>query len=91
MVAVRVTTRAGRDAVGAVDDAGALHIRVAAPPADGAANRSVVTLVAKAVGVPRSAVAIASGATARHKRLRIAGVSRQAVLARWPGLSVRVP
>jgi uncharacterized protein YggU (UPF0235/DUF167 family) len=50
-----------------------LKLRVSAAAAEGAANAAVIALVAKAVGVPRSAVRIASGETARVKRLEIAG------------------
>ncbi|HET6971335.1 MAG TPA: DUF167 family protein [Phenylobacterium sp.] len=75
---VRVTPRGGRDAVEGwvVDDAGraALKLRVAAAAADGAANAAVTALVAKALGLGKSAVQIASGQTARVKRLEISGV-----------------
>jgi len=40
-----------------------------------AANTAVVALVARALRIPRSAVRIAGGATARVKRLEIEGVT----------------
>ncbi len=49
-------------------------MRVSSPPADGAANAAVVALIAKALKVPKSAVRIAAGDTARVKRLEIDGV-----------------
>ena len=67
---VAVTPRAHRDTVGPYVD-GALHVRVTRPPADGEANRAVVRLVADALAVPPSAIAIAGGHRSRHKRLRI--------------------
>ena len=76
---MRVTPRGGRDAVdGWTADAEGrplLKLRVTAAPSDGAANAAVIELVAKALRVPRSAVRIASGETARVKRLEIAGVT----------------
>ena len=76
---VRVTPRGGRDAVeGWTADEGGrpvLRVRVAAAAAEGAANAAVVTLIAKVLKVPRSAVRIAAGETARVKRLEIAGAS----------------
>jgi uncharacterized protein YggU (UPF0235/DUF167 family) len=76
---VRVTPRGGRDAVeGWGIDAGGrriLKLRVAAAATEGAANAAVIALVAKALGRPRSAVAIALGGTARVKQLEIEGVS----------------
>ena len=88
VMAVRVTPRTSRDAIEGVDDAGALRVRVTAAPADGAANAAVTRLVAKAAGLPRSAVSVASGATSRHKQLRLEGTSVAEVRARWPGVGV---
>ncbi|CAH2403939.1 hypothetical protein MES4922_320110 [Mesorhizobium ventifaucium] len=42
-------------------------------PEHGAANQALERLVAKALGVPRSAVSVAAGGTARLKTLRISG------------------
>ena len=74
---VRLTPRGGRDALGGMrrDQAGRAQLlaRVSPPPVDGAANAALVKLVAKTLGVPKSAVTLASGETARVKTLEIAG------------------
>lgn len=74
---MRVTPRAGRDAVEGWtrDEAGRpiLKLRVAAPAAEGAANAAVIALVAKALGRPKGAVTILRGETARVKQLEIEG------------------
>ena len=85
-IAVRVVPRGGRDAVDGVTEAGELRCRVSAAPADGAANKALLRLVADAFGVPPSAVVLEAGATSRTKRLRVAGADATAVRARWPGL-----
>lgn len=76
-VSVRVTPKAGRDMVADAsrDEAGQyrLMVKVAAPPADGAANAAVVAVVAKAFGVAKSYVRILRGDTAREKLLLIEG------------------
>ena len=54
-------------------------MRVSAAPADGAANAAVVALIAKALKIPRSAVRIAAGETARVKRLELDGVDAAAL------------
>lgn len=76
---MRVTPRGGRDAVDGwtadADGRPLLKLRVSAAPSDGAANAAVIELVAKALRIPRSAVRIAAGETARIKRLEIAGVT----------------
>jgi len=84
---VRLTPRGGSDRVEGVVD-GVLRARVAAPPAEGAANEALVRLLARELGVPRSAVSLVSGATARQKVIAVEGCHREAILARWPGLRV---
>ncbi len=74
-----MTPKGGRDALDGwtCDEAGrpVLKVRVSAAPADGAANDAVVTLIAKALKRPRSAVRIVAGETARLKRLEIEGAA----------------
>ena len=55
--------------------ADALKIQLAAPPVDGAANAALVELIAETFDVPRRSVELISGATSKHKRLRIDGLS----------------
>ena len=88
VVALRVTPRTARDVIEGVDASGAVRVRVTAAPADGAANTSVLKLVARTLGVPRSAVSLVAGTGSRQKRVRIEGVTRAAVLERWPGATV---
>lgn len=56
----------------------AVRIRLAAPPVDGAANAELVRFLAERLGVPRSAVTIVRGATARRKTVAIFGVTTEA-------------
>ena len=81
---VRVTPRAGRNAVGGLDPEGHLRVRVTAAPAEGAANKAVVRLIARALAVPPSRVTIVSGASARIKTIEIAGLDHATVEARLP-------
>ncbi|MDQ1228836.1 DUF167 family protein [Sphingomonas sp. SORGH_AS_0879] len=71
-IAVRVTPRGGRDALTAGTEEH-FAARLSAPPVDGAANAALVPLVAKHFGVPKRAVTIVAGETARLKRLHVAG------------------
>ena len=79
-LSVRLTPRGGRDQIeGWIQDADGrplLKVRVAAPPVEGEANAALVRLMAKALGLPRSAVTLAAGDTARIKRLDITGLTR---------------
>jgi uncharacterized protein (TIGR00251 family) len=85
-LAVRLTPRGGRDAIEGFteDEAGRplLKARVVAPPVEGEANAAVVRLLAKALRLPRSAVRIASGETARVKVLEIDGLDEAEVRRR---------
>jgi hypothetical protein len=77
---VQVVPRASRDRLGPVHG-DRLKVQLTAPPVDGAANDALVALVAKALGRPRGDVAIVRGTTGRKKTLRVAGVSRDALLS----------
>ena len=74
---IRAKPNASRSAIiGEVDighEQRALAVALAAPPVDGAANKALIALFAKAFGVRKSAVTIASGETAKIKIVRIAG------------------
>jgi uncharacterized protein YggU (UPF0235/DUF167 family) len=83
---VRVTPRGGRDAVEgwAQDEAGrpVLKLRVAAAAADGAANASVIALLAKALGQPKSALRLLRGETARVKQIEVEGLDEAEAIQR---------
>lgn len=70
--AVRVTPRAARSKVGGEHD-GALRVRIAAPPVDGAANRELTKLLAKVFKLPQNSVEIIAGNSSRNKTVRIHG------------------
>ncbi|WP_024802325.1 DUF167 domain-containing protein [Nocardia sp. BMG51109] len=53
-------------------DDGTLCLYVRAPAVEGKANKAAVELLAGHYGVPKSAVRLAAGSTARHKRFEIA-------------------
>jgi hypothetical protein len=75
---VRVIPRARRTEISGERD-GALVVRVAAPPVEGAANEALVAFFSAALRVPRRAIQILSGERGRHKRIAIAGVTVEAV------------
>jgi uncharacterized protein len=75
---VRVIPRARTTDIGGERD-GALVVRLAAPPVDGAANDALIELFATTLRVPRRAITIVSGARGRRKRIAIAGVTADAV------------
>jgi uncharacterized protein len=74
---VRLTPKGGRDAIDGIetlsDGRAVLKARVRAAPSEGEANDALVRLIAKSLGVPPRDVALTAGASARVKRLTIAG------------------
>ena len=70
--AVRIVPRASRSEI-AGEHNGALRIRIAAPPVEGAANRELIRLLAKSFRLPRNAVEIISGSASKSKVVHIAG------------------
>jgi uncharacterized protein len=66
----------------------ALKIRLAAPPVDGAANEALTRFLAERLGVPRSAIRIEAGTTARAKLVAVDRVAPEEAERRLlgPGL-----
>jgi uncharacterized protein len=77
LLIVHVVPRARRSEV-AGRHGDALKIRIAAPPVDGAANTELVRFLAEQLGVPRSAVTVASGTSGRRKTVSVEGVTTAA-------------
>ena len=71
---MRVQTRAGRDEI-VGERAGALVVRVAAPPLAGRANEALCKLIARHAGVAPGRVSVVSGQRSRDKLVRVEGVS----------------
>ena len=63
-----------------------LKVRVRARPIEGEANEALVRLLAKALGVPKSAVVLQRGGQSRTKGLVIDGLSEPELKARLTGL-----
>ena len=72
--AVRIAPRASRSEFAGAHE-GALRIRIAALPVDGAANRELIRLLAQTFKRPQSAVEIVSGSGSKNKIVRIQGAN----------------
>jgi uncharacterized protein (TIGR00251 family) len=77
---IRVIPRAGRNAFAGMRE-GALVVRLAAAPVDGAANEALIDLFSKTLSLPKRNITIVSGERSRLKRVRIDGLDREQVLA----------
>jgi uncharacterized protein len=78
---LRVQASAQHDEVVAVRN-GVLVIRVTAPAVEGRANEALRRLVAKRLGVPKSAITIVRGHHSRDKLIEIDGVDESTMLSK---------
>jgi len=67
---VRVVPRASKSEIVGEHD-GALKVRIASPPVDGAANAELIKLLAKTFKVSKSDVEILSGGASKTKQIQV--------------------
>ncbi len=83
LLSLRVTPNAGIDRIDGVerrdDGSEVLRVRVRAVPDKGRANAAVIAMLSRTLDMPRSAIALVSGETARLKTVRIAGPAEPAL------------
>lgn len=82
-LAVKLTPGAASDRIDGwdvdADDRAFLKVRVRARPVEGEANKALLLLLAKSLGVPKSAVTLARGGQSRLKMVEIATLDEIAV------------
>jgi len=71
---LRVSPGARRSSIEGPYGAGALKLKVAAPPAGGRANAEAERFLAELLGIPRSDVSLVRGASSRDKVILIQGL-----------------
>jgi uncharacterized protein (TIGR00251 family) len=85
VVTVRLTPRAGGDAIDGVellaDGRAVLKARVRTAPSGGAANAALIALLAKVLRIAAGRVTIAAGESARIKRVKISGTGSELATA----------
>ncbi|TIX92692.1 DUF167 domain-containing protein [Rhizobium sp. P44RR-XXIV] len=74
---VRLTPNGGRDSIDGIetgsDGQSYLKARVSVAPEKGKANKALIALLARSMGIPKSSLELVSGDTERKKILRIEG------------------
>ena len=87
---VRLTPGAAADRIDGwdvdADGRPVLKVRVRARPVEGEANVALLKLLAKSLGVPKSAVTLDRGGQLRTKMISVAGLSSEELCARLTGL-----
>ena len=83
---LRVSPGARNTAVKGLYGEGALKLSVAAPPTDGRANAEIERYLADLIGVKKSRVAVARGASGRDKLVLVSGAKPKTVLESLEGV-----
>ena len=73
-VTVQVQPNASRNQIVRYAD-GVLHVKIAAPPVRGKANRELIRFLSDVLGVSKSRVSIEKGHTSRRKVVVVEGIS----------------
>ena len=75
---LRIQPRASRTEVTG-EHAGAIKVKIAAPPVDGKANEECCRFLAKLLGVSAGSVEIVAGESSRDKIIRVHNISAERV------------
>jgi uncharacterized protein (TIGR00251 family) len=80
-ISVRVHPNAAKSEVVGVTD-GVWQVRVSAPPIKGKANKELIALFSRLLGVGKSQIGIIKGHTTRNKVIVVNGLSQEDVIKR---------
>lgn len=78
---VRVQPRASSNEIAGLHG-DAVKVRLTAPPVEGAANESLVELLAATFDIPKRAITIVAGTSSRSKIVELAGITEERVRSR---------
>lgn len=79
VLAVKAVPRSSKPGIDGLYGTEALKVRIKAAPVEGKANKELTEVLARAFGIPKSAVEIKTGAVSKHKRILLRGVNAAAV------------
>ena len=78
---LKVTPNAAHSTITGYKD-GALLVKIAAVPVKGKANRELVALLSRALGVNKSAISIIKGQKSRNKVVSVEGLNGKEIIER---------
>jgi len=80
-IVVQVQPNASQSKVSRFED-GVLHLRIAAPPVKGKANRELIRFLSDILGVSKARLTIVRGKTSKRKVIAIEGLRQEEVMGR---------
>ena len=66
-------------------DGDTYRVKVTSPPIDGKANRALISLLSKKLGISKGNIEIVSGVSSRIKRIRVYGILMEDVIGLMDG------
>lgn len=84
IIEIKASPKAAQNRI-SIDQEGTIRVAVTAAPANNEANRAVIELLAKTLGIAKSHLDIVRGGTSRTKMIRVEGLSEPEVRARIQG------
>ena len=86
VIKVKVIPRSSRNQIiGTEGDT--LKVKVTSTPVNGKANKSLVEMFAKHLGIPKKDIKIIAGEHSRRKHLKILGISKEEILSMFRHLT----
>ena len=80
-LSIHVHPSARRNEVQGIEDS-VLHVRIAAPPLKGKANKELVDYLSTLLGVSKGSITIEKGLISKRKIILVTGLTQQEVLGR---------
>jgi hypothetical protein len=73
-ITVKIQPKSSNDQIVGWQEDGSLKIKVSAPPVEGSANKKLIEIISKKLGVAKSRIKIISGGKSKEKAIEICGV-----------------
>ena len=88
VVSVKAVPRSSTAGIDGLYGDEALKVRIKAAPVEGKANKELTETLARIFGIPKSASEIKGGATSKHKRILLRGLTAASFQAALPDLGI---
>ncbi|MBP5543430.1 MAG: DUF167 domain-containing protein [Kiritimatiellae bacterium] len=88
VVSVKAVPRSSTAGIDGLYGDEALKVRIKAAPVEGKANKELTETLARIFGIPKSAAEIKGGATSKHKRILLRGLTAASFQAALPNLGI---
>jgi uncharacterized protein (TIGR00251 family) len=79
-IRVKVLPRSSKNEICGTED-NVLKVKLTAPPVDGKANKALIALLSRKLGIPKKNIHLTSGHNAKIKTLQIEGHALEAIMA----------